>query len=165
MKKLAYTTVALLSFCAWQPSAFAQTADSILSDTHIVSQSFVEAEVIRVKPIARTITVKGEKRGETRQFNVPEGARISVNGQQARLRDLRRGDNIRVSFVKRDAGVVVEQIRMPDAPVTLTQRRANPVVAEATPAMLPSTASFLPIILVLGLFSLAGAALVRSRRA
>ena len=165
MKKLAYTTVALLSFCAWQPSAFAQTNDSILSDTHIVGQNFVEAKVMRVNTTTRTITVKGENRGETRQFSVPEGVLISVNGKQARLRDMRRGDNVRINFVKRDNRVVVEQIRMPDAPVTLAQRRANPVVAEATPVMLPSTASFLPITLVLGLFSLAGAALVRSRRA
>lgn len=165
MNKIIYASVALLSFFVWPPTAMAQTDDSILSDTHIVSQRSVEAEVIRVKPSARTITVKGEQRGQTRQFIVPEGARITVNGEEARLRDIRRGDNIKLNFTKRADRVVVEQIRMPDAVVSLEERRAAPIMAGAAPAVLPSTASFMPAILAFGLLSLVGAGLVRRLRA
>lgn len=166
MQKFIYATTALLLFCAAQPMAVhAQTDDSVLSDSHIVSQDFVQAEIIRVRPIERTITVKGEKRGQTRQFTVPEGVRVTLNGKEARLRDLRRGDNITVKFAQRRDQVVVEQIRVPSSPVSLAQRRANPIVAEAQPATLPSTASFLPAILLLGLISLGGASLMRRLRA
>lgn len=168
MKSLLTGAIALFVFGIGQPSiAEAQTNDSILSDTHIVSQRYVEAEVIRVRSSDRTITVKGETRGQTRQFTVPEGARISVDGENARLRDLRRGDKIRLSFVRRDSNVVVDQIRMPQSSVSLAQRRAEapPVVAEAKPSVLPSTASPLPAVLLVGLVLLASAALVRRIRA
>ena len=166
MKNFAITAAAILSMCALQPTtASAQTDDSILSDSHITKQDFVEAEVIRVKPKTRTITVKGEKLGETRQFSVPENVRISVNGQQARLRDIRRGDSVLVTFAKRSQNVIVEQIRMPDSAVSLAKRRANPIVAQATPAVLPSTASFLPAVFLFGLVSLAAAAITRRLRA
>lgn len=166
MKNFIYSTAALFLLCAMQATiAHAQTDDSILSDSHIVNQDFVEAEILRVSPRERTITVKGEKRGQTRQFTVPEGVRISLNGKEARLKDLRRGDNVMVRFAQSPDKVVVDQIRVPNSPVTLVQRRANPVVAEAQPALLPSTASFLPAILLLGLISLGGASLMRRLRA
>ena len=166
MKNFIYTTTALFLLCAMQATvAHAQTDDSILSDSHIVRQDFVEAEVIRVKPRERTITVKGEMRGQTRQFTVPEGVRITLNGKEARLQDVRRGDKVMVKFAQNPDQVVVDQIRVPDSAVTLAQRRANPVVAEAQPATLPSTASYLPAILLLGLISLGGASLIRRLRA
>lgn len=166
MKYFTITTAILLACFALQPTtALAQADDSILSDSHIVKQSFVEAEVVRVKPGERTITVRGEKRGETRQFFVPEDVRISVNGKQARLRDIRRGDIVLATFGQQAQRVVVEQIRMPDSPVTLEQRRTTPVVAQVAPAVLPSTASFLPAILLFGLVSLGGAAALRRLRA
>ena len=166
MKNLAIKTAAILAIGALQPTiVLAQMDDSILSDSHITKQSFVEAEVIRVKPIERTITVKGEKRGETRQFSVPKNVRISVNGKQADLSDLRRGDNIRVTFAQQSQNVVVDQIRMPDSAITLEDRRASPIVAQATPVVLPSTASFLPAVLLFGLVSLGGAAIMRRLRA
>ena len=166
MKNLAFITAVIVAMCALLPtSVSAQTDDSILSDSHIIQQDFVEAEVIRVKPKARTITVKGEKRGETRQFSVPENVRISVNGREARLRDIRRGDNILVTFAKRSQNVIVDRIRLPDSAVTLAERRANPIIAQATPAVLPSTASFLPAVFLFGLVSLAAAAITRRLRA
>ena len=165
MQKLIYVTTALFLFCiAQSTTALAQTNSGISSDAHIVNQDFVEAEVLFVKPNKRTITVKGEQKGQIREFTVPEGVRVTVNGKEARLRDLRRGDNIMIKFAQSTDKVVVDRIRVPTTPITLVQRRANPVV-EAQPAMLPSTASILPAFLLLGLVSLAGAALIRRNRA
>ncbi|MBT8102456.1 MAG: hypothetical protein KJO95_05765 [Gammaproteobacteria bacterium] len=165
MKKIILGTTALLVLSTWYPAAtLAQSDDSILSDAHIVNQEFVTAEIIRVKPLARTITVKGDQRGQTRQFTVPANARVTVEGKEARLRDLRRGDKIMIRFTQSPDQVVVTQIRMPDPVVSLQKRRAEPV-AEAQPATLPSTASSLPAILLLGLISLGGAGLLRRLRA
>ncbi len=166
MQKLIYVTTALFLFLflAAPSTAFAQAGDSILSDAHIVSQDFVEAEVLFVTPKTRSVTVKGEQRGQTRQFAVPEGVRVTVNGKEARLVDLRRGDNIMIKFAQRADQVVVDRIRVPASPVTLVKRRANPVV-EAQPTVLPSTASLLPAFLLIGLVSFAGASLIRRNRA
>lgn len=164
MQKLIYVTTTLFLFLAAPLTAFAQTGDSILSDAHIVSQDFIEAEVLFVTPKTRSVTVKGEKRGQTRQFAVPEGVPVTVNGKQARLVDLRRGDTIMIRFVQGADQVVVDRIRVPESPVTLVQRRANPVV-EAQPATLPSTASILPAVFLVGLAALAGASLIRRTRA
>lgn len=152
-----------LTAAALPALALGQMDDSINSDAHIVSQREVEAEVIRISPRDRTITVKGEARGETRQFTVPENTVIMVNGREARLRDLRKGDNIKMSFVRRQNNVVVEQIRMPDPAVSLEERRAEPdnMVAQATPAVLPSTASLNPTLLAIGLICFVFAGFVR----
>ena len=145
--------------------AIAQEDDGILVDEYIISQEFVEAEVVEIKPIARTITVRGKNRGQTRQFNVPQGTRISVNGRQARLRDIRKGDSVMVAMTPKAAEVVVAQLRVPRSDRTLEQRRANPIVAaDARPAMLPKTASNQPAILLFGMFALLAAAGLRFAR-
>lgn len=165
MKKILSVLTVVTAF-AMTAQAVAQQDDSIRSDRYIVSQEFVEAEVIRVKPIERTITVKGELRGETRKFTVPEGTKITVNGKEARLRHLRTGDTIRVSFAERAEKVVVNRIRLPDTDISMSVRRvaADPLDREAVPAMLPKTASFFPAILILGLMSFAGAVTFRRMR-
>lgn len=144
--------------------AFAQTDDSILNNEFIISQEFIEGDVVRVKPIARTITVRGEKRGKTRQFTIPEGTRVTVNGRDATLRDIRKGDSILFAMKPVADDVVVARLRVPKTDRTLEQRRANPIVAAATPAMLPKTASVWPAVLALGIFTLFGAGLLRIRR-
>ena len=145
--------------------ATAQNDDSILANEYIISQEFVEAEVIKVRPSARTITVRGEKRGQTRQFSVPEGTRITVNGRDARLRDIRKGDAILLAMKPTIEDVAVARIRVPKTDKTLEQRRANPIVAaESTPAMLPKTASNQPAILLFGVFALLAAAGLRASR-
>jgi len=143
--------------------ALAQADDSILVDEYIVSQEFIEATVVRVRPHARTITVRGEKRGQTRQFTVPEGTRISVNGRDARLRDIRVGDSVLLAMTPTSDKVVISRLRVPNTPQTLEQRRANPIVQDL-PAQLPKTASPWPSTLAVGLLALLAAGFLRLRR-
>ena len=157
--------LALAATLAVSPTlALAQAGDSILVDEYIISQDFIEAEVVRVRPHARTLTVRGEKRGQTRQFAVPEGTRISVNGRDARLRDIRVGDSVLLAMTPRSEKVVVAQLRVPSTPQTLEQRRASPIVTETLPAQLPKTASPWPGVLAAGLLALLGAGLLRLSR-
>lgn len=167
MNKLAIGLIMAIAIFTLRPdAAVAQADDSILSDSYITQQSFVEAEVISVNLAKRTVTVKGEKRGETRKFVVPENTRIRIDGERARLRDLRLGDNIMLTFVNREEQVTVAEIRMPDPDVPLEARREEPqTVAQVLPAMLPKTASFWPIVLIGGVLALFTAAAVRRMRA
>ena len=156
------TTIFALVFVSFTLPALAQTDVSILSDDYIVSQEFVEAKVVRVRTIARTITVRGENKGQTRTFSVPRGTRVSVNGRDARLSDIRPGDSLMLVMQPQASEVVVASIRVPQATTTIEQRRAEPV--EEAPVMLPKTASKLPLVLVIGLFALVGAGMMRLRR-
>lgn len=131
----------------------AQEGDSILVDEYVTSQDFVEAVVTRVRPQARTITVRGENRGMTRTFSVPDGTRISVNGRDARLRDIRTGDSVRIAMKPRADEVVVATLQVPETTRTLEQRRSEPVAAESTATMLPNTASNQHLFLLFGLIA------------
>lgn len=161
--------------CLAPSLSLAQQDDSILVDAFITTQEFVDAEVVRVNPASRTITVRGASRGQTRTFSVPEGSRISVNGRDARLRDILRGDEVRLTVRPRTEEVVIERIRVPATSISLETRQATPIspappvqettplVAEARPTVLPKTASTLPLILLLGIAALLAASLLRAR--
>lgn len=152
--------IGLMTLFAFASPAYAQQNSSILNDKFITSQESIEATVVRVQPRNRTITVRGKNNGDERQFVVPEGVRLTVNGKEARIRDIRRGDNIVLTMKKKEERVVVDRVRIPKAPQSLAERRASPVY-EAVPAMLPKTASSMPALILLGVFSLIGAAVVR----
>lgn len=144
--------------------ALAQQDDSILVDKHIISQEVVEAEVLRVNLKKQTLTVRGATRGETREFPVPAGTRITVNGRDAKLRDIRRGDNVLLAMEPQAEEVVIARLQVPKSPTTVEERRATPVVAQATPTMLPKTASNLPAVLLIGFMAIFGAGLLRAKR-
>lgn len=144
--------------------AQAQRDTSILADEYIVTQEFVEAQVLRVNYKERKLTVRGASKGQTRVFSVAEGARISIKGRQASLRDIRRGDTVMVAVKPQATEVVITQVKVPQTNTDLSARLANPVVAEAMPAMLPKTASPWPTILLTGLLALIGAGLMRKAR-
>ena len=163
MKKIITVLVVMFSL---QFSSFAQVANSILDDNYVISQDFVAAEILRVSVRNRTITVKGENKGQTRQFTIPENARISFNGNEARLRDLRKGDTIFLAMKPVMSKNEIVQIKVPSSPVTLVERRADPapVMQEVLPVVLPKTASPLPLVILLGLFSLIAGFSLRSVR-
>lgn len=148
------------------PQALAQSDNSLRSDQYILSQEFIEAEVVRVHPPDRKLTVRGANQGHTRTFNIPEGTRITIAGREARLRDLRRGDTVMLAMKPTVEDVVIARVRVPETPKTLEERRAEPVqVAQALPAELPRTASRLPALLLVGALAVAGAMWLRRRAA
>ena len=163
MKKIVIVLLATLSLSV---SAFAQVSDSIQDDQYVMSQDFVAAEILRVSTRNRTITVKGEAKGQTRQFTIPKNARITFNGEEARLRDLRKGDIIFVAMKPVMSKNEIVQIKVPSSPVTLVERRADPapVMQEALPVVLPKTGSPLPLVLLLGLISLLAGFTLRAKR-
>jgi LPXTG-motif cell wall-anchored protein len=147
--------------------AFSQDAmnETILDDEFIITQEFIEAEIVRVRPNARTLTVRGSRHGKTREFKVPETTRITVKGREARLRDLRAGDMIVIAMKPEVDEIVISrvQLRNPTEPLA-SRQAANPPIGEKMPAQLPKTASNLPAILSLGFLAMLGAGLLRFRR-
>ena len=139
--------------------AQSSTGDSILVDEYIVEQEFIEATVVAVYPSRNTLRVRGAKRGQTREFTMSPDTRITVNGKQARLRDIRRGDKVLLVMKPEAYEVVISSIRVPESPTSVEERRA-----EAQPVMLPKTASFWPAVFLVGILALLGAAALRLRR-
>ena len=119
--------VALTGLAVYEAAAH---DNGILSDDYIISQEFVKAKVIRVRPKERTVTVRGVVRGQTRDFIISEGARIMIQGRDARLRDLRPGDVIMLSIVVQDEDALISRIRVPETKLDLESRRLNPVVTD-----------------------------------
>ena len=109
----------------------------------------------------RTITVLGDQSGQRFTYSVPEGTRLTFGGENARIRDLRRGDNITLRFKSEGEERQVARVRVPQPAAPLAARRTQSVAAEVRPATLPKTASSMPMILVVGMFALFGAGLLR----
>ncbi|MDH3281422.1 MAG: hypothetical protein OEQ18_09870 [Gammaproteobacteria bacterium] len=104
----------------------------------------------------RTITVLGDQSGQRFTYAVPEGTRLTVAGENARMRDLRRGDSVILRFKSEGEQRQVARARVPQPATPLAARRqaAAPVAQTAAPQQLPRTASTLPLFAIFGAIAL-----------
>lgn len=156
---IAATTTMLLT----SPMSVLAQDNSILEDSYIITQEFVEAEVMRIKKSERVLVVKGANQGKIREFYVPDGAVITIKGKDAKFKDIRRGDQLMVSMVPMQTKVQVARIAIPSTDMSLEDREANPV-DEALPAVLPQTASAWYAILGLGIVAMFAGTFMRKAR-
>lgn len=130
--------------------------------------STVTGQVAAINFSERTITVVGDQSGERYSYPVPQGARITVGGEQARLGNLRRGDNVVLRFKAEGEQREVARIRVPETTTPVARRpvQTTPPVAAAQqrPSALPKTASPLPFVALAGAFALLGAGALRITR-
>ena len=121
--------------------------------------SIITGTIQTVNSRNRTITVLGDQSGQRFTYAVPEGIRLTFGGEDARLRDLQRGDNITLRFKSRGEERQVARMRVPQPGTTLAVRRvaAEPVARTAPPKQLPRTASSLPLFVLFGFVSLLAA--------
>lgn len=156
MQKSLITLLATLALTATTGVVMAQGA----ADSDVI-----EGEITRIDRAQRTITVRDDRDRQLKRFTIPEGTRVTVKGRTAELRDLRRGDGIVLSFRTTAPGPVVTRLQIPETPVSLEQRRAEPVAVETMPTALPKTAGVWPLVWLFGLAALgAGAGLRRLRK-
>ncbi len=122
--------------------------------------STVTGTIESVNPSRRTITVLGDQTGERFTYAVPEGTRLTFGGEEARMRDLRRGDHAVLRFNAEDKNGQVARVRVPKPATTLATRRtsAEPVTMAAAATQLPRTASTLPLFALFGAIALLFAA-------
>ena len=183
MKITARVTVAslLLWGLAASPAALAQTCDDIVFGSAVTDklpnaaegcQEVVErdgkmyakfvAEVVRVR--GRSVTVDLMKRdgGKIRQTFRPDPRfRVNIGGQPTRIADLHRGQEIRI-YLPADRWEVVHVPEAPTEPVVV----AALLMPEPEPEVaMPTTASPLPLIGLLGVgFVFLGGGLTAVRR-
>ena len=122
----------------------------------------ISGVVTGVRPIKRTISIRSEDYSERLTLHVPEGTKITRNGEAVSLRKLAKGDNAAFKYHITEEGYVIVSGKSPKA------KAASAVVdssANSVP-MLPKTASnlFIWLFAGLGLFLAAGLVnLVRRR--
>ena len=128
--------------------------------------STITGTIEAVSSSKRTITILGDQSGQRFTYLVPEGTRLTFGGEDARLRDLQRGDNITMRFKSKGEERQVARVRVPQPATPLATRRvaAQPVAQAALPTQLPRTASSLPLLALVGLASLLGAGALRLNR-
>jgi len=129
--------------------------------------STISGEVVAVDNGQRTLTVVGDQSGERHSYSIPQGTRISISGENARIRDLQRGDNVTLRFREEGQQRQAARVRVPQTATPLAQRQARASSAAAQPAQprqLPRTASPLPLLGFVGILGLIGSGALRLRR-
>ena len=134
----------------------------------ITTVQTVTGKVWHVSPPTSVILTLED--GTNQQFKIPKGQKFTVNGQQTDAFGLKKGMVVSATKVVETPETVVTQKRaltgnMPppppappaDAPILVATAAPTPAPAAepaAAPAELPKTGSFLPLIGLLGSFSL-----------
>lgn len=127
-------------------------------DVVVVQQTQIKrvaGEVIGVR--ANMLTMRHEDGSGRQTYRIPRGASISVAGEQIRLQDLQQGQKIRVYYRETSTGRVIV-MSPPEETETVVVVEPEPAPApppppapEPAPVMLPSTASFVPLLGAAGL--------------
>lgn len=116
----------------------------------------IAGEVVDVR--SNLLTLRADDGSGRSSYRIPRGASISVAGVQTRLQDLQPGQKIRIYYRETETGrVIVLSPPEETEVVTVIEEPAPPPppAPEPPPAMLPSTASFVPLFGLLGLGFLA----------
>src|ERR1700704_2359056 len=105
--------------------------------------------------------------GTNQQFKIPKGQKFTVDGQETDAWGLKKGMNVSATKVVEVPQTTIDQKRkltrsMPpppppppaDAPILVAQLEPAPAPSAPAPAELPKTGSLLPLIGLLGSFSL-----------
>jgi hypothetical protein len=127
--------------------------------------STITGTVERVDARNRTLTVLGDQSGQRFTYALPEGARITVGGETARVGQLQRGDAVVLRFSGESDQRQAARVRVPRPATPLAQRTPPAGVAgQQARTQLPRTASNLPMLTLLGAFALLLAGAVRMYR-
>jgi len=161
-----------------------KTVTTFTTPKVITTTKTVTGKVWNVNPPLSVILTMED--GKNQQFKIPKGQKFMVNGQETDAWGLKKGMTVSATqVVEEPVTVVTQQAKLtgsmppppppppPDQPILVAvmvpvPEAAPAPVAEAAPAALPKTGSDLPLIGLLGLMCLAGAAgvrLVRTGRA
>ncbi|MDH3338132.1 MAG: hypothetical protein OER22_04040 [Gammaproteobacteria bacterium] len=121
--------------------------------------STITGRVESVNQRNRTITVLGDQSGERFTYAVPDGVRITVGGESARIAEIQRGDDVILRFKGADDQRQAARVSVPEPVTPLAARRtpATPVAQAAPRTQLPRTASLLPLFGLFGVLSLLAA--------
>ena len=122
----------------------------------------ISGTITGVRPIRRTISIRGEDRTEQITLHVPEGTKITRNGKPVRIGKLLKDDKATFRYNITEDGYILVSGRAPKVVLVSETVEQN---EEAVP-MLPKTASdnFAWLLAALGLFMTAGLVNLARRR-
>jgi hypothetical protein len=157
-------TVALLAVCGAMAlnAAVAQESGVVVVQQTEIKR--ISGEVVNVR--SNLLTLRHDDGTGRESYRIPRGASITIGGQQIRLQDLQPGQKIRVYYRETETGRVIV-MSPPDETETFVVVEEDEVVVpepEPMPAMLPTTASPLPLIGGLGAGFVAVAGLLAAIR-
>jgi hypothetical protein len=129
----------------------------------------IAGEVVEVR--SNLLTLRADDGSGRAAYRIPRGASISVAGVQTRLQDLQPGQKIRIYYRETETGRVIvlsppEETEVVTIVEEVEMEPAPPPAPEPPPAMLPSTASIMPLLGLLGVgfMALGGGVAVWRRR-
>ena len=82
-------------------------------------------QVVSVRLLARTMTVRDVAAKEVIRYSVPIGTTVTLAGQNGRLGYLRAGDTVNVRYVNTDEGRKAVQVRVPEPTSAMDMRIAE----------------------------------------
>jgi LPXTG-motif cell wall-anchored protein len=133
--------------------------------------TIVTGQIVSVSTVDRTMTIKGNVRGQDNVYQVPETMKIIKNGREVRLRALTAGDLIEAKYYEKDNFRVLTNLDFIDPEGSESNMaEATPVAIaaveedEVLPTALPKTASSLPLYGAIGFLLLALAGVLRVAR-
>jgi len=131
----------------------------------ITTVQTVQGKVWHINPPNSVILTLED--GTNQQFKIPKGQKFMVDGQETDAWGLKKGMNVSATKIVEVPQATIDQKRkltgsMPpppppppaDAPILVAQLEPAPAPSAPTPAELPKTGSLLPLIGLLGSFSL-----------
>ena len=84
-----------------------------VSTTHAQQEMSASGEVVAVRMLTRTMTVRDKSANEVIRYSVPLGTTVTLAGQPGRLGYLRQGDTVNVSYENTDEGRKALTVRVP----------------------------------------------------
>ncbi|MDH3546584.1 MAG: hypothetical protein OEN22_05765 [Gammaproteobacteria bacterium] len=85
----------------------------MVSTSYAQQEMSASGEVVSVRMMTRTMTVRDASSNEVIRYNVPMGTTVTLAGQPGRLGYLRSGDTVNVNYVNTDEGRETVRIRVP----------------------------------------------------
>lgn len=76
-------------------------------------QMSASGQVVSVRMLTRTMTIRDVSANEVIRYNVPMGTTVTFAGQPGRFGHLRSGDTVNVNYVNTDDGRKASQVRVP----------------------------------------------------
>ena len=118
----------------------------------------IAGEVVQVR--GNLLTLRHQDGSGRQAYRIPRGASIKVQGTETRLLDLQPGQMIRVYYRETSRGRVIvlspptasqeARVVVDDVPAEVMNEGSDDSPEESLPAMLPDTASIIPLLGLLG---------------
>ena len=97
-------------------------ATPMVSTVHAQQEMSASGEVVAVRLLTRTMTVRDKSANEVIRYSVPLGTTVTLAGQTGRLGYLRQGDTVNINYAKTDEGRKALAVRVPQPTSAMDMR-------------------------------------------